>query len=365
MTRSAGFLVLGLAVLCAPACGRKGPLRLPLSPRPQAVRNLSARQRGTSVVLEWTNPERSVDGRPLRSFAGAELWALALGPGGANKVLKTGEFESRARLVGRIAAKELPPPSPGSSGESAATTFTYRIAGDRFHPGALAFSVRILDEEKRPSEFSPPVPVDLRICPLPPEIQEIRVFEDRIEVLWAPPPGNIDGSTPARVSGYMVYRTAGDGTLEKLTPQATRGLVFDDRRFMFGVHYTYIVRACAAGTDPSLESDDSGPRGVVPRDTFPPAPPSDLVVLAGTNVISLSWQANREEDLAGYKIWRKEAGGSGFVSLTPGPVPENAYTDTSVEKGKTYVYAVSALDKTGNESAKTESRPVSLKGNGA
>jgi hypothetical protein len=315
--------------------------------------------------LEWTNPERSVDGRPLRSFGAAELWALALGPGGANNVLKPREFEARARLVRRIPAKELRPASPGSSGKSTAVTFVYRIAGEGFRPGTLAFSVRILDEKKRPSEFCPPFPVDLRNCPLPPEIQAIEIFEDRIEVHWAPPSGNIDGSSPARVSGYTVYRTVGDGGLEKLTPLPTGGLVFEDRRFRFGVPYTYIVRACAVGSDPGLESDDSGPHVVVPRDTFPPAPPSDLVVLVGTNVISLSWQANREEDLAGYKIWRKEAGGSGFVSLTPGTLPENAYTDTSVEKGKTYVYAVSALDKNGNESAKTESRPVSLKGNGA
>lgn len=363
MKRPAGILALGLAVICAPACGRKGPLQRPVSPRPQAVEKLVARQRGASVVFEWTNPARAIDGRPLRALRAAEVWVLDLGPAGAKGPLKPRDFETRARLVRRVPARELRSASGRVSGTAADAIVVYPVSGDGFHPGTQAFSVRVLDDKGRPSEFSAPVPVDLKACPRPPEIQGVEVFEGRIEVRWSPPEANIDGSAPAGVAGYAVFRSADGGAPERLTLSPVAGPVFADRQFAFGASYAYTVRAAAAGADPGLESDDSAPVRVVPKDTFPPAPPSGIVVLAGPDVISLSWAPGREDDLAGYRVWRKEAGGSGFVSLTPGsPLPGNAFTDTTAEKGKTYVYAVSASDRAGNESSRTESAPVVLKG---
>ncbi|HYA49526.1 MAG TPA: hypothetical protein VEG35_07475, partial [Burkholderiales bacterium] len=185
---------------------------------------------------------------------------------------------------------------------------------------------------------------------------------DRIEVRWSPPEANIDGSTPASIGGYTVFRSEGGGQPERLTASPVAGTVFADRRFAFGASYAYTVRAAAAGADPDLESEDSAPVRVVPRDTFPPAPPSGLVVLAGPNAVSLSWATGREDDLAGYRVWRKEAGGADFAPLGLGRlVPGNAFTDATVERGKTYIYAVSACDRAGNESSRTESAAVALK----
>ncbi len=44
-----------------------------------------------------------------------------------------------------------------------------------------------------------------------------------------------------------------------------------------------------------------------------------------------------------------------FVLLTPQPIAENAFNDTTVEKDKRYHYAVTAQDNSGNESRKSES----------
>jgi hypothetical protein len=363
MKRSAGILALGLAALLWPACGRKGPLQPPLARGPQSVEGLTAHQRGGSVILEWTNPAKSIDGRPLGSVEAAEVWVVNLGPGEGKQPLKLQDFEARARLGRRLARGDLRPALRPSSGKAPDVMFAYPFAVEKPGSRVWVFSVRVLDARKRPSKLCVPVLVETRVCPLPPEILDLRVFKDRIEVSWAPPSANIDRSSPANVSGYTVFRAADGGRTEKLTPTPTAGLTFEDRRFSFGVAYTYVVRACAVGTDPCLESDDSGARDVLARDTFPPDPPRGLVALSGPNVISLNWEAGREEDLAGYRIWRKEVGGPGFVSLTPGIVAGNVFTDPSAETGKTYIYAVSALDKNGNESPRAESGPVSLKGN--
>ncbi len=358
MMRPAGILALGLAALSLPACGRKGPLRPPASPRPQAVRELAVRQRGASIVLDWINPSRTVDGRPLRAVGTAEVWVLDLGTRGAGPPLAARDFAARARLGRRVPARDLRP-----AGTPSGVTAVYPLPGDGFQPATLALSVRVLDEKGRPSEFCPAVPVEVRACPRPPEIRQAEVFADRIELCWEAPAANIDGSAPASVAGYTVWRAEGEAAPEKLTPEPVAGSVFADRDFRFGAAYDYTVRAVAPGSGPAVESDASQPRRVVPQDTFPPAAPLGLVALSGPGVISLSWTAGREADLAGYRVWRREAGGSEFVPLNPGPLLRtNAFTDTTAEKGRTYVYAVSAADASGNESPRTETGPEGLKG---
>lgn len=362
MKRPAGIFAIGLAVLLAAACGRKGPLQPPLASGPQAVEGLTAHQQGGGVILEWTNPTKSIDGRPLESLEAAEIWVLELRPGDGKRPLGLQDFEARARLGRRVLPKEFQPSSRAAAGRSPDVMFAYPISGEESAPPVLAFAVRVLDAKKRRSKFCAPVVVETRVCPLPPDIQDVRVFKDRIEIVWAAPKSNTDGSAPAEVAGYNVYRTEGRGKPEKLTSSPITGLTFGDRRSSFGVPYTYVVRACAAGPEASVESADSAPRDVVAKDVFPPDPPAGLVALSGPGGISLSWEAGHEEDIGGYRVWRREEGGSGFVSLTSVPVAGNSFTDATAGKGKAYIYAVSAVDKNGNESPKAESGPVSMKG---
>lgn len=78
----------------------------------------------------------------------------------------------------------------------------------------------------------------------------------------------------------------------------------------------------------------------------------------------MSWEAGGEKDLAGYEVWRREDTEEKYWLLTPQPVLENTFTDTSVAKGKRYYYAICARDKSGNASDKTEVLIESLKEDG-
>ena len=90
---------------------------------------------------------------------------------------------------------------------------------------------------------------------------------------------------------------------------------------------------------------------VTPKDTFPPAPPKGLTAVGGAGAVNLIWDANTESDLAGYLVLRAEAPGDTLQPLTPQPIRETRYTDTTVKAGITYVYAVIAVDKSANQSA--------------
>ena len=80
MTKPLGTLLVGLALVCAPACGRKGPLELPQGRAPMAVEGLAAAVRGGEVVLSWTNPAKTVSGRPLEGLRAVEIWVFEGGP---------------------------------------------------------------------------------------------------------------------------------------------------------------------------------------------------------------------------------------------------------------------------------------------
>lgn len=362
MARPYATLLFGLGLVACLACGRKGPLELAPGREPAAVEGLAALQRGDTVALEWTNPVKAVSGRPLAGLDAVEVWVFDRGREAGGRALSSAEVEKEARLARRIPREEFGRYQRNPGDEAGGMAFAYAFAAGPAAPRSLAFSVRTLDEKKRASEFAAPVAVDIKVCPRPPHAEGVTVLAGCVELRWTAPGENIDGSRPANVAGYTVYRAEGNGRPRKLTASAVEGLRYEDRDFAYGTAYAYAVRAVASGTEGAVESGDSESLRTTPRDIFPPAAPSGLVVLAGDGLVSLSWRPGSERDLDGYRVWRKEAGSPDFTPLGGGLVREIAFTDASAAKGGTYVYAVSAVDRIGNESSRSEGASVVAKG---
>lgn len=362
MARPFATLILGLLIVAGLACGRKGPLEVPAGREPMAVEGLTALQRGQAVYLEWTNPVKAVSGRPLTVLETVEIWVFDRGlpPGGG--ALPSTEVEKKARLARRIPKEEFGSFQGRSGARESGMNFPFVFDPGPAGPKSLAFAVRVIDSKKRASDFAMPAAVNIRACPKPPRSVGVQVFPDFIEVGWLAPDLNIDGTRPENVGGYAVYRCEGDGPKRKLALLPADEIRFEDRDFEFGKAYGYFVRAVAAGTEGAVESGDSHAAEIVPRDVFPPAAPAGLVALAGENLVSLSWRPAKERDLDGYRVWRKEAGGPAFGGLGGGLVRENTFIDRLAAKGGSYIYAVSAVDRTGNESPKSEGASVVAKG---
>ena len=67
-----------------------------------------------------------------------------------------------------------------------------------------------------------------------------------------------------------------------------------------------------------------------------------------TGSASLSWTANTEPDLAGYKLYIGAQSGLYNPAITLGTV--TAYSTTNLASGKTYYFCISVFDGAGNES---------------
>ncbi|MBM3295138.1 MAG: hypothetical protein FJY82_11545 [Candidatus Aminicenantes bacterium] len=352
--RSPALLLLALAA-GGGGCGKIGDILPPLVLVPQRVDTLVGRQFGGEIVLVWRNPVAFIDGRALGPIAEVEIWlatAAADAPAGP-EALEPEEFLARARLVAAVPPDKLLLRRTAAADEPPAVSYRFPLAAKDPAGTEYIFAVRVREaKRKKTSDLSNAVRVKPRLVSMPPDNVAAAVFQDRIEIRWDAPFENFDHSTPAQVRGYNVFKLSGSGPENKLNEAPLAGPPFADRDFVFGQPVRYFVRAVAGGE--AVESADSRAVEVVPKDVFPPAVPTDLTALAGLEVITLSWNPNREPDFLGYKIWRRAEGSPQFDLLTASPLLENAYADAAVEKGRRYEYAVSAVDREKNESGRSQ-----------
>jgi hypothetical protein len=83
-------------------------------------------------------------------------------------------------------------------------------------------------------------------------------------------------------------------------------------------------------------------------DTTPPAAPAGVTATPGPGQVTLSWTANGEADLAGYRVLR-----DGVQVASLGKV--SSYVDSGLLSTRSYSYVVRAVDTTGNVSADSAS----------
>jgi hypothetical protein len=79
--------------------------------------------------------------------------------------------------------------------------------------------------------------------------------------------------------------------------------------------------------------------------------PADLTAEVADGKVSLSWTA--AANAASYKVYRKLEGGD--WTIVASDLSGVAYTDTTVERGKTYIYRVAAVSAVGDERSSSDS----------
>jgi len=362
------FFVGVFLFLCG--CGAPGEPQPRRPPIPTAITDLSARQLGDGVLLTFTLPKDAVTGQRLSEPPAVEILRAVAPEGGTPKtaaarlaytipsaVVDTYLAEGRVQFADLLPAEDV-----------------------RAHPDAqYLYIVKTRTSNKHVSANSNSVL--LRLYPVPERIAGVqaRVTESAIELSWLAPTRTTTGTPLTAVSGYRVYRgeispasaaaAAQDiSKAEFTTPfgllTASPSTSYSDAQFEFGRTYLYSVRSVISAGAGTVESADSSPAVVTPRDVFPPAPPKGLEVIfvpASSGVpahAELSWEISPETDLAGYHVYRSEQQDTRGELLTPELLLAPAFRDMSVVLGHRYLYRVTALDRAGNESE--PGNPVAL-----
>ncbi len=134
---------------------------------------------------------------------------------------------------------------------------------------------------------------------------------------------------------------------------SSTGLAFDNSPLTPSTTYTLTLKAkdvagnALAATSLSFSTSDVS-------DTTAPGTPTGLVATPADGQVTLTWQANSENDIAGYTVYL----GTSQDTLEPKDfVTTNSKTVTGLSNGTTYFFAIDAVDKAANKSDKT--KPVS------
>ncbi|TJY40813.1 VWA domain-containing protein [Cohnella pontilimi] len=166
-------------------------------------------------------------------------------------------------------------------------------------------------------------------APSVPVLSLVQAGGESVDLAWTASTDN------AGVAGYHVYR---DGTMIGTTTDTS----YTASGLTQNTNYSFTVSAFDAVGN---ESGQSNVVTVLTPDISPPTVPANVQVTSKTSTsVTLSWSDSTDNvGVKGYNVYRDGV----FVTQVTSP----GYTDTSLVKGKSYEYTITAIDNAGNESA--------------
>ncbi|HMK31017.1 MAG TPA: fibronectin type III domain-containing protein [Terriglobales bacterium] len=343
-------------VLILTACGTPGAPQPPSLALPRPVGDLTATRSGNKVLLSWTPPRQTTDRENIKS-AGPTL--ICRGVNDFPMINCPEQIDSQPTQLVRWKETGLVP-------KVIVTDVLKEDLIRKYPTGFASYALRDQNSHGRDAGLSNQVRVPLAPALAPPGDLKAKVTADGILLDWSPvQPGP---GIPGIQYFYRIFRWAEPGkgrNLEVIVGEAPLGGEsgsYVDHSAEWEQRYTYKVNVVTTVSSPGqpaveVQGDESPPVSVLVRDIFPPAVPSGLqAVFSGVGqrpFVDLTWAPDLESDLAGYNVYRHEAGG-GPVKMNSELVKAPAYRDRDVLAGHTYVYSVSAVDVRGNESEKSE-----------
>jgi hypothetical protein len=346
-------------------------------PIPLAVGDLAAEQSGNTVVLTLTVPKETVDRSPLPDPPAVEIYRSIHAAGASGS-----QSPAPALLV------TIPSAMVGTYTAGGRLRYVDSLTAGAFLPNqqqsVASYVIRTRSSPKRESADSNQA--DLNIDPAPQPIADLQaqVAQAAIALGWTAPSATLTGEAP-QIAGYRVYRANAPNPTAPATSPSSRvsateaaapvaaanstsspqfveigespTSVYEDSTAQRDKTYIYAVRSTVQVSGKLLESADSNLAKVTLHDVYPPTVPSQLIATPvpaenGTAAhIDLSWAINAETDITGYNVYRSEQSGASGTLLNPQPLPTPTFRDMNAVPGRSYFYTVTAVDRTGNESA--------------
>jgi hypothetical protein len=353
------------AVALLATCGTPGIPEPPSLELARPVRDLRAARKGNEVHLTWSVPEETTDRQTFRHVGPTRICrnvgSLLHGCGTPVAELPTPKAGSKQGVSFR---RKAPPKSQRPVPPQASYTDKLSPSLQMQSPTSnLMYAVSVLNSYGKSAGLSNQVQVPSAPTLPPPENLRARPTAEGVLVAWNPvsPAREILGLRYA----YRVYRrdvqTNKDSVAGEVQVSGENNPTLLDTGFEWEKTYDYrltVVTLVEQASGPAqVEGDDSPPVRVVARDVFPPKAPTGLqAVFSGPGqkpFIDLVWATNSEADLAGYNVYRHEAGREP-VKINTELVKTPAFRDSDVVPGHQYFYSISAVDARGNESPRSE-----------
>lgn len=339
----ASIAIIFFVLLINLSCGKRQP---PLPPVEKIIQRveISGTQRGNVITLSWNLPARNASNSSILNIRRADVYRLTESLN-APLALSEEEFASRSTLISTV-------PISDEDFSRQQLTFIDTLEFSRQN-ARLRYAVRFVNASGQKAAFSNFLLIEptAQVAANPTSLSA-KISEEAIALQWNAPNENVDGSKPANIIGYNIYRVGEDKTAKILNSTPVKGNDFRDEFFDFGKDYGYYVRTISlGGSGEPIESVNSNTVEVKPRDTFAPSAPGAVTIAAAPGNLSIFFAVNPEKDIAGYQIYRspeRKKPLSEWTLLTENLLTSNTFQDKIVVPGETYFYYLTAVDKNGN-----------------
>ncbi len=341
-------------------CATPGTPRPPERQVPEPVTDLRVHQSGNTLVLHFTVPDLSTDGRKLSGAPRVEIFRLV-------------EFAPATPSAPPTTAEPATPAAGAPSGHLTRTlsgpALARDMAGDTvtiddvfsstdfaaMEQKTVSYRVRIAAGNGPWSALSNRASLQVVVAPAAPEGLTAELSGDSVDLRWrvAAP-----GRAPAP-SSFIVYRTRlladGSAAAPARAVGVTTGNSYQDRAPASGDFYRYAVRGVVTMAGVQVESADSTPVVVHASPAPVLAAPRGLVAIPvrsaeGHVEVELSWEIGSQPNLAGYNVYRTESPSIPGLLVNSRVLLAPAFRDTTVRPGRTYYYSVAAVGFDGSES---------------
>jgi hypothetical protein len=309
-----------LAAAMAAGCGYSGNPLPPLANIPSKVADLTAIQRGNRIVARFMVPRVTTEGMTIKKDLKIDL---RIGP-------------APEPFQEDLWAESATPVPAGLVEDGVAT---YEIPSAPWTGKQAVLGVRVAGSNGKESAWS-----NLAVVPV------VAPLETPAAVRADNTAQGVRLTWQAAGTNFRIFRRSGSADFVSVAdaPQPP----WTDNTTEFGKTYVYRIQTIAKlGDNREAESEPSQEASITPEDKFPPAVPDGLRATAAANSVGLTWDSNTEADLAGYRVYRAATGGAFEKIADVSTLP--TYSDHTAEQGKTYQYAVSSVDQSGNESARS------------
>lgn len=333
-------LLMGASLLVVGGCGYKDHPVPPATVVPEAIADLRYETDEKGVTLAWTYPRETIRGKDIETISSFELYRAEI-------PLKDYCSTCPIPFVDPV---EQPAGLTTEDGKARRAEFTM----SDLKPGyKYFFKIRSRTSWFAESADSNIITFIWQVPARAPENVTARVGNREIVLNWQPVTTLRDGGPLGHPLQYEVLRSTSGRDYEKIG--VVKGTSFVDRQVALKQQYSYQVQSQLLVGKEVVAGGISRPVSTLAADLTPPDPPTGVSVIETDMGVKVLWEKSAEEDLGGYRIYRRTAAGKEMTLVGKVEPVYTLFVDTKVEPGVRYYYAVTAIDLNTpvNESAKS------------
>lgn len=332
MLRKSITLALSICILClAFSCGKKAAPAPKQQLVPGGIGEVSGEIKDGVLFLSFAIPTKNMDGSPVVDLAGFKIQKRCVSCGGvfeAFKEVRLDDDKGFAVVRNRVYIYD-DQLSNGYKYEYRVYPFTGKGAlGD----SSKAYSIQWQEPPGKPAG---------KIT--------IKENDGKVELSWPSEQGFM----------YNIYRYDNDVyQLFPINKDPLSSPYFIDSGLKNGHTYAYEIRKVKVIAKKNWEGEGLRVEAT-PKDLTPPSAPRNVKAEKRGSVVQVSWLQNKEDDLAGYNVYRVT--GRSEQKLTKTPTKDTVFIDHTIGDNRYLSYYVTSVDLSGNESEQSREAIIILK----